>query len=88
MSTYVIHRIFFDTADKYKDKVVFNYFNQTWKEITYKQFSQISMSIACYLLEKGVKKEDKVAIISENRPEWCTAYLAISLSGAIAVPID
>ncbi|MEW6214817.1 MAG: AMP-binding protein, partial [Nitrospirota bacterium] len=33
-------------------------------------------------------KGDKVAIISENRPEWCASYLAISLSGGAAVPID
>jgi long-chain acyl-CoA synthetase len=88
MNTYVIHMIFFDNAYKYKDKVVFNYFDQTWKKITYEEFSQKSRAIASYILKKGIKKGDRVAVISENRPEWCATYLAISLSGAIAVPID
>ncbi|MGB9715837.1 MAG: AMP-binding protein [Thermodesulfovibrionales bacterium] len=88
MDKYVIHRRFFETADNNKGKVVFNYFDRTWKEITYNELSRNSNAIASYLLKKGFKKGEKIAIISENRPEWCTAYLAISLSGAIAVPID
>ncbi len=84
----MIHRRFFETADNNKGKVVFNYFDRTWKEITYNELSRNSNAIASYLLKKGFKKGEKIAIISENRPEWCTAYLAISLSGAIAVPID
>jgi long-chain acyl-CoA synthetase len=39
-------------------------------------------------LSSKIKKGDKIAIISENRPEWCASYLAISLSGGVAVPID
>jgi long-chain acyl-CoA synthetase len=35
----------------------------------------------------GIKKGDRVALLSENRPEWGLAYLGISRTGAIAVPI-
>jgi long-chain acyl-CoA synthetase len=43
--------------------------------------------IAAFLGLLGVKKGDRVALLSENRPEWGLAYFGISRSGAIAVPI-
>lgn len=88
MSKYVIHDVFFKTADKYRENTVFNYFDQNWKRITYQELIENIRSIASYLIVKGIKKGDRVAIISENRFEWCATYLAISLSGAVAVPID
>jgi long-chain acyl-CoA synthetase len=39
------------------------------------------------LASLGVKKDEKVAIISENRPEWVFADMAIVALGAIDVPI-
>ncbi len=88
MSEDVIHKIFFETAERYSNNTVFYYFDQNWKKITYQELFGNTRGIASYLIEKGIKKGDKVAIISENRPEWCATYLAISLSSAIAVPID
>ena len=39
------------------------------------------------LRKLGVKKGDRVALLSENRPEWIIADLAIMALGAIAVPL-
>ena len=39
------------------------------------------------LLSMGIKKGDKVAIISNNRPEWIFTDLGISQIGAISVPV-
>ncbi len=39
------------------------------------------------LQKLGVRKGDRVAILSENRPEWSTADFAILLLGAITVPV-
>ncbi|MFH0931779.1 MAG: AMP-binding protein, partial [Candidatus Zixiibacteriota bacterium] len=36
----------------------------------------------------GIKKGDKVGLLSENRPEWGIAYLGILSSGGIVVPLD
>jgi long-chain acyl-CoA synthetase len=88
MNKDVIHDVFFKTADKYRGNTVFNYFDQNWKRVTYQELLENTRGIASYLIGKGIKKGDKIAIISENRPEWCATYLAISLSGAVAVPID
>ena len=44
----------------------------------------VSVSLGFY--ELGVREGDKVAIHSENRPEWFISDLAIMLSGGITVP--
>jgi len=46
-----------------------------------------SRRISAFLGLLGVKKGDRVAILSENRPEWGLAYFGISCSGAVAVPL-
>ncbi len=43
-------------------------------------------SMAAALLDLGIKKGDRVMLVSENRPEWCLADLAIMAAGAITVP--
>lgn len=35
-----------------------------------------------------IKKGDRVAICSRNYPEWCLAYMAITMIGALAVPMN
>ena len=43
--------------------------------------------ISHYLQERGIHFGDRVAILSENKPNWCIAYLSIVTMGAVAVPI-
>lgn len=46
-------------------------------------------AIGCALItEYGIGKGDRVAICSRNYPEWCLAYMAITIIGAIAVPMN
>ncbi len=44
-------------------------------------------SLSCGLMKLGLKKDDKVAIISNNRPEWNFADLAMQQLGIVNVPI-
>jgi long-chain acyl-CoA synthetase len=44
--------------------------------------------VASGLLALGLKPGNRVAILSENRPEWVVAYLGIYMAGMIAVPLD
>ncbi|KUG25167.1 long-chain-fatty-acid--coa ligase [hydrocarbon metagenome] len=55
--------------------------------ITYLQFGEKVTSVAKFLQDTGIKKNDKVAILSENHPNWSISYFAIVSIGAIAVPI-
>jgi long-chain acyl-CoA synthetase len=55
--------------------------------VLYRDIEPRTKRIAALLHLMGVKKGDKVAILSENRPEWGLAYFGISTAGGIAVPI-
>ena len=54
---------------------------------TYRQLGDDVERVAKMLTELGVKKGDKVAILSTNMPNWGVAFFAIAVVGAIAVPI-
>lgn len=55
--------------------------------ITYDQFKEETDKLAFGLASLGIKKDDKVAIISENRPEWVYSDMAILSLAAINVPL-
>ena len=55
--------------------------------LTYREFYNRIIALAHQLLKEGVKKGDRVAILSENSPNWGVAYFAIVRIGATAVPI-
>ncbi len=55
--------------------------------ITYDQFKEETDAFAFGLASLGIKKDDKIAIISENRPEWVYSDMAILGLGAIDVPL-
>lgn len=59
-----------------------------WNEITFKGLSILSRRLASYLIDLGIKKGDKVAILSESMPELGATLFANILSGAISVPLD
>ncbi|RZA25180.1 MAG: long-chain fatty acid--CoA ligase [Proteobacteria bacterium] len=40
-----------------------------------------------WFLDQGIKKGDKVALLSSNRPEWIITDLAIQSAGAVTIPI-
>lgn len=58
-----------------------------WIDITYDQLYDETVNFACGLAALGVKREHKVAIIAENRPEWVYSDMAILGIGAVDVPI-
>jgi long-chain acyl-CoA synthetase len=83
-----IPSLFSAKANEFRNNIVFHYFDGEWKSIPYHKFLAATKSIASYLIKSGIRKGDRMAILSENRHEWCEAYLAISMTGGIAVPID
>ena len=54
---------------------------------TYGEMGEDIQKVATFLIQSGIKKGDKVAILSTNMPNWGVAFFAISITGAIAVPI-
>ncbi|HKO96099.1 MAG TPA: long-chain fatty acid--CoA ligase [Pyrinomonadaceae bacterium] len=58
-----------------------------WVNISAERFVDRVRHVALGLAELGIKPGDRVALLSENRPEWSIADLAILSLGAINVPI-
>ena len=58
------------------------------REITWRVFDEKANRVANMLLERGVKRNDKVAILMMNCLEWLPIYMGILKSGAIAVPFN
>ncbi len=85
-----IPEIFKARAVHYGSKACVAYKDQ--KEGRYRDISWADMdakvsALARYLLSRGVKKGDRVAVFSANRPEWWMADLAILSVGAVNVPV-
>jgi long-chain acyl-CoA synthetase len=55
--------------------------------VTYTEFNNKVNKISDFLKDQGITSGDRVAILSENSPNWGTAYFAITTIGAVAVPI-
>jgi len=54
---------------------------------TYKQMGKDVELLADLLTELNIKRGDKVALLSTNMPNWGVAFFAISVAGAVVVPI-
>jgi long-chain acyl-CoA synthetase len=55
---------------------------------TYRRLGEEAGRCAAFLWSRGLRRGDTVAVLAENRPEWCVAYFAVVTTGMIAVPID
>ncbi len=56
-----------------------------YKSVTYSEMGAKVRTLASGLVDLGVQKGDRIALISENRPEWAVADMAIAHVGAINV---
>lgn len=58
-----------------------------FREITYKQFAKDVKSFGTVLVNLGLKGK-RIAVISDNRYEWCVTYLAVATGTGVIVPLD
>jgi long-chain acyl-CoA synthetase len=57
-----------------------------WQSISWAQAAAQVAALASALRAEGVAPGDRVMLVSENRPEFCIADLAIMAAGAVTVP--
>jgi len=84
-----LNEIFFLQSEKYQkeDHLFFNNLNlKKFQTYTWLDTSHNVLKLAKFLNEKNISKGDRVLLVSENRPEWLIADLAILLNSAITVP--
>jgi long-chain acyl-CoA synthetase len=61
--------------------------NGAYEPIPYEALEEDVQAFSAYLRENGIDRHDRVAILSENRPGWYLADMAILNLGAIDVPL-
>ena len=57
-------------------------------EITWSEFDEKANRFANFLLSRGLKKGDKVAILLMNCLEWLPIYFGVLRTGCLAVPLN
>ena len=79
--------MFLDRADEHGGRPMLSKkVDGVWVAQSWAQCRDIVASLSAALIALGIKKGDRVMLVSENRPEWCLADLAIMAAGAITVP--
>jgi long-chain acyl-CoA synthetase len=98
MATYLdtlpnIPATFFELAAKFPERPVYTQATvlrsgeREWRASTYRAVRERIVKFAAFLRERGVRPGDKVAIISNTRPEWLEADLAILSVGGVVVSV-
>lgn len=81
------------TVNKFPDQIAYKYKIRHGKDDveyvckTFSTFKKDVEGLATSLLTMGLQGK-KVAVISSNRYEWCTTYLAVTTGGMVIVPLD
>jgi len=58
------------------------------KKITYLQLDEVTDQVAAGLIELGLKKGQRIALLLDNCPEFIISYYAILKAGGVVVPIN
>lgn len=79
-----------DKTDVYGDRIALGIKTALgWKEFTYKGIGLMSRKLATYLInDLKLKKGEKLAILSESKPEYGACVFASVMAGLVTVPLD
>ncbi len=82
----------FDILDRYltefpREDALGGKKNGNWYTYSTEEYNLKSHQFAIGLLEMGLKKGDKVATVTANRPEWNFVDMGLAMIGAVHVPI-
>ena len=77
-----------DTIDEHGSKAALSSkVDGAYQDISYAELGIRVKQLCLGLIELGVQKGDRVALLSENRPEWAMSDLAILAAGGVNVPM-
>ncbi len=76
---------FFAQAEKYADRPFLAFVGE--QALTYEEVARRVRKLMAFLQRNGIGPGDRVAILGSNSPNWVITYLAITSSGAVAVPL-
>ena len=82
-----LNDIFSAIVERQQPRVMMERQGREWRAISSEEIRRSVSGVAWGLHEYGISKGDRVAILSENRPEWTIADFACQQLGAVVVPI-
>ena len=87
MSLQTLNDILLAVCGRHRDRVMLERKVLGWVPISSSELYRNVVGLARVLESWGIRKGDRVAILSENRPEWTMTDFAILSLGAVSVPI-
>jgi long-chain acyl-CoA synthetase len=87
MSLATLNDVFFTAVERNLDRAMLYRLEGKWLPISSSELRRNIAGTVRGLQEWGVHRGDRIAILSENRPEWSIADFAILLLGAVTVPV-
>jgi len=84
-----LNDIFFGTSDRFRDRAVALRHKQgeRWLPISYAELLERVHAVSAGLLDLGIVPGDRVALLSENRPEWAITDYACLAARCADVPV-
>src|SRR5688572_32922427 len=80
--------IFYQSVEAYRKPDALRYKkDDAWRDISSEEFRRAVEELSMGLRGLRVDRGDRVAFLSENRPEWAFADLATLCAGAVDVPV-
>lgn len=88
MDDATVGRMFFNRVERFGSKTLFRVKRDgQYEDISWREAGREAKQFALGLLETGINHGDRIALLSENRPEWAVSDLGILSVGAVNVPI-
>jgi long-chain acyl-CoA synthetase len=87
MSIHTLNDILFSVYQSHRERVMLYRQTSGWRAISSAELYRNVVGISRALESWGIHKGDRVAILSENRPEWTITDFAALALGAVTVPI-
>lgn len=58
------------------------------RTVTYAELAARAAAVAGALADEGVERGDRIALLSDNRPEWLEVFFAAALMGVVVIPFS
>ena len=85
MKNYTLLSVLENSTEKFANNPALSWVDD--EPMTFSQANEKIQQLKVLLNKQGIISEDRVAILSENMPNWAIAYFAVTSMGAVAVPI-
>jgi len=85
LETYTLYELFSKSLHVYADQLFGGFVNE--EHITYREWGRQALQFRTYIQNMQLPAGSKIALLSENSPQWSMVYFGIVLAGHTAVPI-